>query len=240
MSIVSIRSIRAVALLVSVASACILSVPAFECGAPSAPCGENLPAGTTCPKGSGWCTAGHYCGYAERSSKAQCIPLPKNCGTAGNVCCPSNTRTPHTSETPPLERNPLCTDGSTRVFDPVKRSTSMTPDPYAGVEGEWRYHMATCLVEVGCSAAVLHCTASAQQLRRAVRWFEADPATATPENCVSCAVHSPAQLFGTSSSTATCGTVEHSQSTHKLRRNWHSTAGPLSQLCCIHTNSSQL
>jgi hypothetical protein len=135
MSLLSIRSIRAVDLLTCCIASTIVSTAAFECGAPLAPCGENLPAGATCPKGAGWCTAGHYCGYPERSFDAQCLPLPKNCGTAGNVCCPSNTKTPHTSEMSALERNPLCTDGSTCVFDPMNRYTSMTPDPYAGVQG---------------------------------------------------------------------------------------------------------
>jgi hypothetical protein len=131
------RFVHAIAAIICCVSLSITpSAAAFTCGAPLAPCGENLPAGTTCPKGAGWCTAGHFCGYAKGESKAKCVPLPKNCGKAGNVCCPSNTKTPHTSETPPLERNPLCTDGSTCVFDPLARSTSMTPDPYAGVEGE--------------------------------------------------------------------------------------------------------
>jgi hypothetical protein len=116
MSVLSVRCIRAVRdadlVVFCIASASILSVSAFECGAPLAPCGKSIRAGTTCPKGAGWCTAGHYCGYTGGSSEAQCVPLPKNlwgsdCGTAGSVCCPSNTQTPHTSETPPLERAPL-------------------------------------------------------------------------------------------------------------------------------------
>jgi hypothetical protein len=103
-----------------------------------APCGKSIPAGTTCPKGAcsscaGWCTAGHYCGYPERSWDAQCVPLPKNCGTAGNVCCPSNTRTPHTNSTPSLERIPLCTDGSTCEFSPEQ--SAYIPDPFAGIPG---------------------------------------------------------------------------------------------------------
>jgi hypothetical protein len=102
------RFCSVVALLICcIASTFLLSVASFTCGAPLALCGRSIPAGTTCPKGAGWCTAGHYCGYTN-SSKVQCVPLPKNCGKAGNVCCPSNTRTPHTNSTPPLQRMPFC------------------------------------------------------------------------------------------------------------------------------------
>jgi hypothetical protein len=129
--------VRAIALLICyLASSSIPYAAAVTCGAPLAPCGENLPPGTTCPKGAGWCTAGHYCGYAKGSSKAQCVPIPKNCGTGGNPCCPSNAETPHTSTTPPLDRKPFCKDGSSCTYNPLTLSTSMTPDPYAGVEGE--------------------------------------------------------------------------------------------------------
>jgi hypothetical protein len=116
--------------------ASITTANAFECGAPLAPCGEAIPAGTKCPKGAGWCTAGHYCGYPEDSSKAQCVPLPKNRGKAGYECCPSNAATPHTSSTDPLKRIPFCKDGSTCKYDFLQQTTSMTPDPYAGVKGE--------------------------------------------------------------------------------------------------------
>lgn len=107
---------------------------AFDCGKPFAPCGQAVPEGVKCEKGNGWCEAGHYCS-SDKVAKAQCQPLPKDCGKAGSVCCPSNTDTPHTSDTYPLDRTPFCRDGRTCFFFPESRFTAVTPDPYAGVAG---------------------------------------------------------------------------------------------------------
>jgi hypothetical protein len=112
----------------------VLLTTAFECGAPQAPCGRDIPEGTTCPKGARWCTAGHYCGYEGDGSK--CTPLPKNCGKAGYECCPSNAETPHTSTTKALDREPFCKDGSTCAYNSMALYLSETPDTYAGVKGE--------------------------------------------------------------------------------------------------------
>jgi hypothetical protein len=46
---------------------------AFECGQPLGPCGEAVPAGVTCPKGAGWCTAGHY--WQRPECNRQICPL---------------------------------------------------------------------------------------------------------------------------------------------------------------------
>jgi hypothetical protein len=113
----------------------VLLATAFECGAPQAPCGREIPAGTTCPKGPGWCTAGHYCGNDKGDSK--CMPLPNNCGKAGNVCCPSNAETPHTSSTYPYDREPFCKDGSTCAYFGSDANLGNNPDIYAGVKGKW-------------------------------------------------------------------------------------------------------
>jgi hypothetical protein len=107
----------------------------FECGKPLAPCGKALPAGINCPKGAGWCAAGHYCGFPKNSTKAKCKPLPKNCGKAGYECCPSNAETPQTNATNPLNCKPFCMDGSTCVYS-SGNSTSKSPEVYAGVTGE--------------------------------------------------------------------------------------------------------
>jgi hypothetical protein len=44
--------------------------------------------------------------------------LPKNCGKAGYECCPSNAKTPHTSSTNALDREPSCSDGSNCIYNP--------------------------------------------------------------------------------------------------------------------------
>jgi hypothetical protein len=103
---------------------------AFECGAPFALCGESVPKDAKCPKGNGWCQAGHYCGLDKGQSK--CLPMPKDCGKAGNVCCPSNTDTPHNAST--NGRRPFCRDGSTCFFHWRDDELFNTP-AYAGVTG---------------------------------------------------------------------------------------------------------
>jgi hypothetical protein len=115
---------------------------AFECGAPLAVCGEYVPKDAKCAKGNGWCQAGHYCASTESESDKghlKCLPVPKDCGTAGNVCCPSNTDTPHTASTKALDRVPFCRDGSTCFYDPLASIVSywesgVTP-VYAGAPG---------------------------------------------------------------------------------------------------------
>jgi hypothetical protein len=108
---------------------------AFECGAPFALCGEDVPKDAKCPKGNGWCQAGHYCASNKtRQDKGQskCLPVPKDCGKAGNACCPSNTDTPHTAST--SGRRPFCRDGSTCFFHWRDDELFNTP-AYAGVTG---------------------------------------------------------------------------------------------------------
>jgi hypothetical protein len=118
-------------------AAVFVAADSFDCGQPLGPCGEAVPAGVTCPKGAGWCTAGYYCGRDRKGdSKVKCMHLPENCGTAGYDCCPSNAETPHTSDTDTSNRTPFCKDGSTCVFNPDSRWTSISPDPHEGVRGE--------------------------------------------------------------------------------------------------------
>jgi hypothetical protein len=112
----------------------VLLSTAFECGAPQGPCGRDIPKGTTCPKGAGWCTAGHFCGYTDAGSR--CLPLPKSCGKAGYECCPSNAETPHTSTTKALDREPYCKDGSTCAYNSMEPYLSENPDIYTGAKGE--------------------------------------------------------------------------------------------------------
>lgn len=108
---------------------------AFECGKPNTPCGNAVPAGVTCSKGAGWCREGYYCGQEGHTSPAKCLPVPKDCGKAGNVCCPSNAATPHKSDTRPFDPEPCCRDGSTCIY-PRPDGTEPTPDPHAGITGE--------------------------------------------------------------------------------------------------------
>jgi hypothetical protein len=89
----------------------------FECGKPMGPCGTAIPAGVTCDKGPGYCQPGYFCGWEQNTGQpSRCLPLPAKCGTAGNPCCPSNTKTPHTSNDDKLNRQPYCSDGSTCFF----------------------------------------------------------------------------------------------------------------------------
>lgn len=53
----------------------------FKCGAPGAPCGAALPKDAKCPRGPGWCSPGHYCGWQDTTAEpSRCLPLPENCG----------------------------------------------------------------------------------------------------------------------------------------------------------------
>lgn len=121
---------------------------AFECGKPGAPCGKAIPADANCKNGPGFCSAGHYCsiwvtkegGY---SKFPKCLPLPKDCGTAGNECCPSNKDSPHLSLDDKLQRQPTCTDGSHCFYYPPRpfafrsvQEFEASHDPYAALKGE--------------------------------------------------------------------------------------------------------
>jgi hypothetical protein len=117
---------------------------AFECGKPGAFCGKAVPAGANCKGGPGFCQAGHYCGYdVDRTKKdgrsdfPKCLPIPKNCGTAGNECCPTNKDSPHRSIDDKLQRQPTCTDGSYCFYWPLigGRSSEAYHDPYAAITG---------------------------------------------------------------------------------------------------------
>lgn len=109
----------------------------FQCGAPNGPCGAAIPAGVQCPKGPGWCQAGHYCGWSKNADEAsRCLPLPESCGKAGHACCPSNTDSPHTSLEDKLSRKPFCKDGSYCLYWPPLRGG--TYDIYAANTGaDW-------------------------------------------------------------------------------------------------------
>jgi hypothetical protein len=112
------------------------SSTAVECGKPGSPCGADIPAGFTCPKGPGWCQPGYYCGKQGTSSSgvSLCRPVPANCGKAGKPCCPSNAKTHHTSSTNKDDRLPFCTNGSLCYYsiEPL----SMINDVYTGVASE--------------------------------------------------------------------------------------------------------
>jgi hypothetical protein len=150
----SMSPIAARSLVYALALVCCLAVfsnyslaTAFECGAPQAPCGIDIPAGTTCPNGAGWCTAGHYCGHVEQvrpENGSRCLPLPENCGTAGYQCCPSNAETPHTSTTNNSDKQPFCKDGSICAYYDFYLSPRFTPDIYAGVPGERNLGLSAC------------------------------------------------------------------------------------------------
>jgi hypothetical protein len=63
----------------------------FECGKPNMPCGSAIPEGKKCEKGPGWCEPGYFCGFETTTAEpSKCLPIPKDCGKAGNPCCPSN------------------------------------------------------------------------------------------------------------------------------------------------------
>lgn len=88
-----------------------------ECGKPLGFCGAYIPDGVTCEKGAGWCKAGHSCMEDKDDNRQlKCLPIPKDCGKAGQPCCPSNADGPHTKETPESERLPFCRDGSTCFY----------------------------------------------------------------------------------------------------------------------------
>jgi hypothetical protein len=111
------------------------SAASFECGKPMGPCGTAIPAGVTCDKGPGYCQPGYFCGWEQNTGEpSKCLPVPAKCGQAGNPCCPSNTKTPHTSNEDKLKREPYCSDGSTCFFF---RPMAGLPngDIYAGNKG---------------------------------------------------------------------------------------------------------
>lgn len=87
------------------------------------------------PTGAGWCEPGHFCGYESTTTEpSKCLPLPKDCGKAGQPCCPSNTDSPHTSLEDKMGRKPYCKDGSTCFyFAPVPGLNN--GDMYAGNKG---------------------------------------------------------------------------------------------------------
>lgn len=108
----------------------------FECGKPMMPCGSAIPDGKTCPKGAGWCQPGYFCGFEGSTTEpSRCLPLPKDCGTAGNPCCPSNTDSPHSgSMDDKLKRKPFCKDSSTCFFYAPEPGLN-NGDLYAGNRG---------------------------------------------------------------------------------------------------------
>jgi hypothetical protein len=48
----------------------------------------------------------------EEPGTLRCLPVPENCGTVGNTCCPSNAVRQHTHQSDVLGRPAYCTDGS--------------------------------------------------------------------------------------------------------------------------------
>lgn len=57
-----------------------------------------------------------FVGLTGFPPSVRCLPLPKNCGTAGNPCCPSNTDSPHQTLQDKLNKKPFCKDGSTCFY----------------------------------------------------------------------------------------------------------------------------
>lgn len=103
---------------------------AFKCGQPNSPCGLDIPKNVTCEKGPGWCEPGYHCSQ-EGPGGIQCLPVPKDCGKAGNQCCPSNADVPHNdaSDKAQTSREPFCRDGSTCWYDYL----NFRRQPYVGV-----------------------------------------------------------------------------------------------------------
>jgi len=114
----------------------LATVSAFDCGKPGSFCGGAIPKDVTCPKGPGWCEAGHYCDYDTSKTvprKPKCLPLPPDCGQLGMECCPSNKDTPHTKPDDRMTRRPTCRDGLTCLDDPT--GTGIAGDPFTGRTG---------------------------------------------------------------------------------------------------------
>lgn len=140
-----------------------------DCGIPYALCGGSIPKGIECAKGPGWCQTGYFCGWVkvplqtasgDKASTLRCLPVPEKCGTAGNVCCPSNAAAPHTDGN--LENNvfrpPFCTDGSVCFSN----SQHNNQDIYQGNEGSW-----PCMrMPKECGAAGQSCCLTSQMTWR--------------------------------------------------------------------------
>jgi hypothetical protein len=108
----------------------------FECGKPNGPCGSAIPAGVNCPNGPGWCQSGYYCGWQRNTQEpSKCLRIPPNCGTAGNPCCPSNTKRPHATNEDKLKAKPYCQDGSYCFYFPTMAGAD-NGDIFAGNPGE--------------------------------------------------------------------------------------------------------
>jgi hypothetical protein len=106
------------------------------CRCAACPCHRCTAAATAAAvTGAGWCEPGHFCGYESTTTEpSRCLPLPKDCGKAGQPCCPSNTDSPHTSLEDKMGRKPYCKDGSTCFyFAPVPGLNN--GDMYAGNKG---------------------------------------------------------------------------------------------------------
>jgi hypothetical protein len=112
-------------LIACIAPAAAADSAALECGKPYALCGNSIPAGVQCDKGAGWCEPGYYCGFSKDPRGTMCLPVPKDCGRAGNKCCPSNADKPHRANSTGIDpvtgkeevREPFCRDGSTCFYD---------------------------------------------------------------------------------------------------------------------------
>lgn len=124
-----------------VVSACIApSATAFACGKPGALCGNSIPEGVQCNKGAGWCEPGYYCGRPKGTINTTCLPVPKDCGKAGKLCCPSNAVRPHRANRTGIDpvtgkqedHRPFCRDGSTCYYDLNLLSTVESPAVLVG------------------------------------------------------------------------------------------------------------
>ena len=113
----------------------------FECGKPYMPCGSAIPDGKKCEKGAGWCESGFYCGYdATTTEPSRCLPVPKDCGKAGQPCCPSNSDSPHSGSTEDkLQRKPFCKDPNSYCFYYALMDGLNNGDLYAGNKGGLRF-----------------------------------------------------------------------------------------------------
>jgi hypothetical protein len=119
---------------------------AFECGKPGALCGNSIPVGVQCDNGAGWCEPGYFCGFSKGIKGSTCLLVPKDCGRAGNKCCPSNADKPHRANSTGIDpitgkeeaRMPFCRDGSTCFFDSQLFVSAQAP---AGLIGETCEHV---------------------------------------------------------------------------------------------------
>jgi hypothetical protein len=137
----SMRTHTLVIVVLLVLSACIApAATAFECGKPHALCGNSIPKGVQCDKGAGWCEPGFFCGFSRDSRGSTCLPVPKDCGRAGNKCCPSNADKPHRANRTGIDpvtgkeelHEPFCRDGSTCFFDSQTFVSAQAPAAIIG------------------------------------------------------------------------------------------------------------